>query len=76
MNWATVHRAYSELCQASRIKVLEEAVTQPARNIPGIFSECSLSVAMFRASRETLVHILKENIFYEILNGYVVFVYD
>ena len=43
---------------------------QPERNIPGIFSECSLSVAMFRASREHLKNILKEN---TIFDGKVVF---
>ena len=36
--------------------------TQLARNIPGIFTECSLSVVMFRASREYLENILNENI--------------
>ena len=47
---------------------------QPARNIPGIFGECSLSVAIFRRSREHLGNILKKNIFKKILNGKVVFV--
>ena len=36
---------------------------QPTRNIPGIFTECSISVAMFGTSREHLGNILKENIF-------------
>ena len=36
---------------------------QLARNIPGIFAECSLSVAMFWASREHLQNMLKQNIF-------------
>ena len=36
---------------------------RPARNIPGIFVECSLSVAMFGTSREHLGNILKEKIF-------------
>ena len=49
-------------------------ISQSARNIPGIFSECSLSVAMFRTSREHLGNILEENIFKKILNGKVVFV--
>ena len=33
--------------------------SQPARNVPGIFAECSLGVAMFRASREHLGNMLK-----------------
>ena len=37
--------------------------TLPAHNIPGIFAECSLSVAIFRASREHLGRILMQNIF-------------
>ena len=49
-------------------------VTQPARNIPGIFAECSLSVAMFGTSRELLGNILKERIFLKVLHGKVVFV--
>ena len=36
---------------------------QPAHNIPGIFAECSLRVAMFRTSREHLGNISKEKIF-------------
>ena len=36
--------------------------TQPARNIPGIFAECFLSVEMFKISGEHLGNILKENI--------------
>ena len=40
----------------------------------GIFAECSLSVAMFRASGEHLGNILEENTFKKILNGKVVFV--
>ena len=47
---------------------------QPASNIPGIFAECSLNVAMFQTSREHLGNIFKENIFYQILNGKVIFV--
>ena len=47
---------------------------QPARNIPGIFTECSLHVAMFWTSRENLDNILKENIFKKILVKKVAFV--
>ena len=36
--------------------------TQPARNIPGIFAECYLSVAMFGTFREHLGDILNEKI--------------
>ena len=43
---------------------------QPERNIPGIFAECSLSVSMFRTSREHLGNILKEK---TIFDGKVVF---
>ena len=35
---------------------------------------CSLSLAMFRTSREHLGNILKENIFLKVLDGKVVFV--
>ena len=48
--------------------------TQPARSILGIFVVYSLSVAMFRTSREHLANILKEKIFLKVLNGKVVFV--
>ena len=48
--------------------------TKLTRSIPGIFAECSLSVTMFRACREHLGNILKENIFLKILDGKVVFV--
>ena len=34
--------------------------SQLARNIPEIFAECFLSVAMFETSREQLANILKE----------------
>ena len=54
-------------------------ISRPARNIPGIFAECSLNVVMFRASREHLGHILEENIFSKFISGKVVFalkVYD
>ena len=37
-------------------------LTQLVRNIPGIFAQCSLSVTIFRSSREDLENILKENI--------------
>ena len=40
-----------------------KVASQPSRNIPGIFAECSLSVAMFGTSREHLGSILKEKIF-------------
>ena len=53
--------------------------TQLARNITGIFVECSLSVAMFGTSRQHLGNILKEKIFSKFLDGKVVFmlnVYD
>ena len=49
-------------------------ISQPAHNVPGIFAECSLSVAMFRASKEHLRNILKKNIFKKILNGKIAFV--
>ena len=39
------------------------AAPQLARNIPGIFAECSLSVAMFVTSWEHLGNMLKEKIF-------------
>ena len=45
-----------------------------ARNIPGIFAECSLNVTLFRTSREHLGNIAKENIFKKIINGKVVFI--
>ena len=45
-----------------------------ARNIPGIFAVCSLSVAIFGTSREHLGNILKEKIFSKLLDGKVVFV--
>ena len=48
--------------------------TRPARNIPGILAVCSLSVTMFRTSREHLGNILKEKIFLKVLRGKVVFV--
>ena len=53
---------------------LVNVLTQPARSISGIFAECSLSVAMLRASREHLGNILKENIFKKILDRKIVFV--
>ena len=53
---------------------LLNVLTQPARNIPGMFTECSVSVAMLRASREHLGNILKENIFKKILDRKIVFV--
>ena len=53
---------------------LLNVLTQPARNIPGMFTECSISVAMLRASREHLGNILKENIFKKILDRKIVFV--
>ena len=43
-------------------------------HMPGIFAECSLSVAMFGTSREYLGNILKEKIFEKVLHGKVVFV--
>ena len=49
--------------------------TQSARNIPGIFAECSLSVAIFGTSRKHL----KEKIFEKLLDGKFLFklnVYD
>ena len=48
--------------------------SQPGRNIPGKFAECSLNVAMFRTSREHLENILTENIFQQIVDGKVAFV--
>ena len=58
--------------------------TQPARNSPGIFIECSLNIAMFGVamfvtSREHLGIISKGNIFEKVFDGKVVFalkVYD
>ena len=47
--------------------------TQPARNSPGIFVECSLSIAMFLTSREHLGIILKGNIFKKVFDEKVVF---
>ena len=38
-------------------------LTRMARIIPGIFAACSLSATIFRASRERLEKILKQNIF-------------
>ena len=38
-------------------------LTQSDRNFPGIFIECSLSVAIFRTSREHLGKVLKEKFF-------------
>ena len=46
---------------------------QPTRNIPGIFAECSLSVAMFETSRKHLENTLKEKVFWKVLDGKVVF---
>ena len=40
-----------------------EDITQPARNILEIFPECSLSLAMFWASRKHLGNMFKENSF-------------
>ena len=45
----------SEKCQ--------QIIGQPARNIPGILAECSISFEMFGTSREQSANILKENIF-------------
>ena len=50
------------------------SLTQPAHNIPGIFTVCSLRVAIFETSREHLGNILKEKIFLKVLDGKVVFV--
>ena len=50
------------------------AAPQLARNIPGIFAECSLSVAMFGTSLEHLGNMLKEKIFLKVLDGKFVFV--
>ena len=55
-------------------KIIQSEISQPACNIPEILGECSLSVALFRASREYLRNILKENIFKKVLDGKVVFV--
>ena len=55
------------------------ATTQPTRNILAAFAECSLSAAMFGASRKHLGNILKEEIFWKVLIGKVFFmlkVYD
>ena len=48
--------------------------SQLARNIPGIFVECSLSVAIFQASREHLGNVLKKNNNLKIFDEEVVFV--
>ena len=37
--------------------------SQPGRNIPGIFAECFISVAMFGTSSDNLGTILNEKIF-------------
>ena len=53
--------------------------TQPARSVPEIFGECSLSVAIFRTSREHLGNTLKEKLSSKVLDGKVAFalkVYD
>ena len=50
------------------------STTQPAHNIPGIFAQCPLSVEMFGTYREQLGNILKEKIFWKILDGKAVFV--
>ena len=42
---------------------MKEGPTQPVRNVPGIFAECSLNVAVFRTYKEHLLNISKENIF-------------
>ena len=47
---------------------------QPAGNIPGIFAECSLSIAILRVSGEHLGNILKENSFKKVFDGKVVIV--
>ena len=54
-------------------------MSQLVRNIPEVFAECFLSVAMFRASREHLGNMLKEIFLKKILDEKVVFmlkVYD
>ena len=66
------HEKHNPPKSATKIWICYDII-QSARNIPGIFAECSLSVAMFRASRKHLGNILKENIFKKILNGKVVF---
>ena len=55
--------------------VLFGVMFQPARNIPGTFAKCFLSVAMLRASREHLGNISRENIFRKIFDGKVFFVF-
>ena len=52
-----IHKIFitSEKCQ--------QIIGQPARNIPGIFAECSISFEMFGTSREQSANIPKENIF-------------
>ena len=47
-------------------------MSQLVRNIPEVFAECFLSVAMFRASREHLGNMLKEIFSKKILEEKVV----
>ena len=62
-------------CDSKNWKFIkQQEATQPARKIPQIFAQCSLSVAMFGTSREHLGNKLKKNIFWTVLDGKVVFV--
>ena len=55
-----------EFCKISKniffIEHLWATASQPARDIPGIFAECSLSVTMFGTAREHLGNIFKKKI--------------
>ena len=57
-----------------QLSILPGVISHPARNRLGIFAECSLSVTMFGTPRELLANILKENVFFKVLDGKVVFV--
>ena len=59
--WLFCNKGKIETCRAHRILIRQRNI--PGCNIPGILAECSLSVAMFRASREYIENISKENIF-------------
>ena len=58
----------------SLISKLVHLYIQLACSIPGIFAECSLSVAMLRISKEHLGNILKEKNFFKVFDEKVVFV--
>ena len=59
---AELESAFTELINTEKSNAIIGAI-YPAHNVLGIFAECSLSVAMSRASREHLGNMLKQNIF-------------